>query len=190
MPRAASRPLPRRSGRTLDPRNTVVDIRTAVPSDAAQLLLLRRTLFAETSLLLWEPAEFLSTVEQEAQFIERMASRANSLLSVAFASGKAVGFLAAMGGERNRLRHSALVALGVLREQWSQGVASALLGHVIAWAPAAGVKRLELTVHTSNERATSLYRKFGFEVEGTRRCSLLVDGEFKDEYLMSRLAGI
>ena len=175
---------------SLDPRNTVVDIRTAVPGDAEQLLLLRRSLFAETSLLLWEPAEFVSTVDQEAQFIRRMASKANSLLLVAFASGKAVGFLAAIGGERNRLKHSALIALGVLQEHWSQGVASALLGHVIAWAPAVGVKRLELTVHTSNERATSLYRKFGFEIEGTRRCSLLVDGEFKDEYLMSRLAGI
>jgi RimJ/RimL family protein N-acetyltransferase len=168
----------------------MVHIRPAVPSDAEQLLRLRRTLFAETSLLLWEPAEFVSTVEQEAQFIGRIADRANSLLLMAFTSGKAVGFLAAIGGERNRLKHSALLALGVLREQWSQGIASGMLGQVLAWAPGAGVKRLELTVHTSNERALSLYRKFGFEVEGARRHSLLVDGEFKDEYLMSHIGGI
>jgi RimJ/RimL family protein N-acetyltransferase len=147
-------------------------------------------LFAETSLLLWEPAEFVSTVEQEAQFIQRIVSKANSLLLVGFVPGTAVGILAAIGGERNRLKHSALLALGVLREHWSQGVASRMLGQVIAWAPGAGIKRLELTVHTSNDRAISLYRKFGFEVEGTRRCSLLVDGAFKDEYLMSRVAGI
>ena len=60
----------------------------------------------------------------------------------------------------------------------------------MAWAPGAGVKRLELTVHTSNDRAVSLYRKFGFEIEGTRRSSLLVDGVFKDEYLMAHVAGI
>ena len=168
----------------------MVDVRPAVPGDAEQLLVLRRTLFAETSLLLWEPAEFVSTVEQEAQFIERIAGRANSLLLLGFAPGKAVGFLAAIGGERNRLKHSALLALGVLREHRSQGIASNMLGQVVAWAPGAGVRRLELTVHTSNDRAVSLYRKFGFEVEGTRRCSLLVDGAFKDEYLMSHVAGI
>jgi len=168
----------------------VVNVRPAVPGDAQQLLALRRTLFAETSLLLWEPEEFVSTVEQEAQFIERITGRTNSLLLLGFTRGKAVGFLAAIGGERNRLKHSALLALGVLREHWSQGVASKMLGQVIAWAPGAGVKRLELTVHTSNDRAVSLYRKFGFEVEGTRRCSLLVDGAFKDEYLMSHVAVI
>lgn len=168
----------------------MVHIRPAVPGDAEQLLVLRRALFAETSLLLWEPAEFVSTTDQEAQFIERIAGKANSLLLVAFTPGIAVGFLAAIGGERNRLKHSALLALGVLREQWSQGVASEMLGQVIAWAPGAGVKRLELTVHTSNDRAVSLYRKFGLEIEGTRRCSLLVDGAFNDEYLMSHVAGI
>jgi ribosomal protein S18 acetylase RimI-like enzyme len=168
----------------------MISVRPAVPGDAEQLLVLRRTLFAETSLLLWESAEFVSTVEQEAQFIERVAGRANSLLLLGFTSDKAVGFLAALGGERNRLKHSALLALGVLREHWSQGVASKMLGQVIAWAPGASVTRLELTVHTSNDRAVSLYRKFGFEVEGTRRCSLLVDGVFKDEYLMSHVASI
>ena len=152
--------------------------------------MLRQKLFAETSLLLWEPSEFVSTVEQEAQFIERVVGRANSLLLVGFAASKAISFLAAIGCERNRLKHSALLALGVLREHWSQGIGSKMLGDVIAWAPGAGVKRLELTVHTSNVRAVSLYRKFGFEVEGTRRSSLLVDGAFKDEYLMSHVAGI
>jgi len=168
----------------------MVHIRPAIKTDAEQLLALRQALFAETSLLLWEPTEFVSTVAQEAQFIERVASRANSLLLVAFMAGKAAGFLAAIGGERNRLKHSALLALGVLREYWSQGIASGMLGQVIAWAPGNGVRRLELTVHTTNERAVSLYRKFGFEVEGTRRCSLLIDGAFKDEYLMSHVAGI
>ena len=148
-------------------QNTVVDIRSAVSGDAEQLLVLRRTLFAETSLLLWESAEFVSTVEQEGQFIQRIAGRANSLLLLGLAPSKAVGFLAAIGGERNRLKHSALLALGVLREHWSQGVASRMLSQGIAWATGVGIKRMALTVHTSNDRAVSLYRKFGFDVKGT-----------------------
>ena len=170
------------------PSNVV--IRRATVADAEQLVALRRTLFAETSRMLWEPAEFVSTAADEARFIERLAQGANCLLLVALVEGQLIGFLAAMGGERIRLRHSALLALGVLRAHWSQGVASRMLDEVTSWAPGAGIKRLELTVHTANARAVALYQRHGFEVEGTRRSSLLVDGVYTDEYLMSRITDI
>jgi hypothetical protein len=51
----------------------------------------------------------------------------------------------------------------------------------------AGLHRLELTVHTSNLQALGLYLRHGFQVEGVRRHSLLVDGRYVDEYLISRL---
>jgi RimJ/RimL family protein N-acetyltransferase len=40
-----------------------------------------------------------------------------------------------------------------------------------------------------NERALALYRRCGFEVEGTRRHSLLVDGRYVDELLLANLPG-
>jgi len=172
------------------PSQSNVVIRSAAVSDAEQFVALRRALFAETSLMLWEPAEFVATADDEARFIERLTGRANSLLLVALADGQAAGFLAAIGGERNRLRHSALLTLGVLRAYWSQGVASRMLSEAVAWAPGAGVKRLELAVHTANARAVGLYTRHGFEIEGTRRCSIRVDGAYTDEYLMSLITGI
>jgi RimJ/RimL family protein N-acetyltransferase len=57
----------------------------------------------------------------------------------------------------------------------------------MAWASAIGLVRLELTVHTTNDRAVALYKRFGFQIEGTRQASLLVAGEYRDEYLMSRV---
>jgi RimJ/RimL family protein N-acetyltransferase len=167
-----------------------VVIRRAAVSDAAQLVVLRRALFAETSFLMWEPAEFVATAVEEAAFIERLAGQTNSLLLIAFAHGRTVGFLAAIGGERNRLRHSALLALGVLRAHWSQGVASRMIDEAVSWAPGAGIKRLELTVHTAHDRAIALYQRHGFEIEGTRRSSLRVDGVYTDEYLMSLITSI
>jgi RimJ/RimL family protein N-acetyltransferase len=165
-------------------------IRHAAVGDAERLVVLRRALFGETSLMLWEPAEFVATAAEEGGFIQRLSERANCLLLVALAEGQAIGFLAALGGERNRLRHSALLALGVLRAFWSKGIASRMLGDAISWAPGAGIKRLELTVHTANERAVALYQRHGFEVEGIRRCSSRVDGVYTDEYLMSLITGI
>ena len=77
-----------------------------------------------------------------------------------------------------------------MREYWSKGVASRMLAEAIAWAPLAKLKRLELTVHTTNTKAVALYRRHGFEVEGTRRGSLLVNGEYVDEYLMSLITEV
>jgi RimJ/RimL family protein N-acetyltransferase len=55
----------------------------------------------------------------------------------------------------------------------------------MAWSREAGLRRVELTVHTTNVRAVNLYLRSGFQVEGVRRSSLLVSGKYVDEYLMS-----
>ena len=51
----------------------------------------------------------------------------------------------------------------------------------------AGVTRLELTVECHNEAARRLYQKSGFQIEGVRQKSMLVDGRFIDEYYMAKL---
>jgi RimJ/RimL family protein N-acetyltransferase len=168
----------------------MIVVRDAIEDDAAQLLELRRRLSVETTFMLRESAELPVAADEQQQLIHRLANQRNSRLLLAEADGALAGFLAAFGGEPNRLKHSALLALGVLREHWSQGIASQMLGEIIAWAPTAGIKRLELTVHTTNLRALSLYLKCGFQVEGTRRASLLVDGQYVDEYLMSLITEV
>jgi len=47
--------------------------------------------------------------------------------------------------------------------------------------------RIELTVFADNERAIRLYKKFGFEVEGTHRNFAFRDGEYVDTFAMARL---
>lgn len=165
--------------------NPTVSVRQAREDDAAGLLALRQAVFEETDFMLWEPAEFKDTEDDERKRIARLTSATNSSCFVATEQTLVVGFLNAMGSPVNRLRHSTTLALGVRRSHWSQGVGSALLTEALAWSRSAGLARLELTVHTTNRRAFELYRRHGFEVEGVRRKSLLVNGQYVDEYLMS-----
>ena len=58
---------------------------------------------------------------------------------------------------------------------------------LLSWGNEIGIHRLELTVMTENRAGVSLYKKMGFEIEGTKKDSLLVDGEYKDEFYMSRI---
>lgn len=47
--------------------------------------------------------------------------------------------------------------------------------------------RLELTVETPNEAAINLYKKSGFVIEGTKKCTMLVNGNYIDEYMMAKI---
>ena len=171
----------------VSPQKMLATVRPATEADAPALVELRRKLFAETSFMLWEPAEFTHTAEHERKRIANLTSQSNSLVLVAEQGAQAVGLLSAIGGERNRLRHLAVLALGVAKSHWGQGIATAMVQEAVAWSARVGLVRLELTVHTSNLAALSVYLRCGFQVEGVRRNSLFVDGKYVDEYLMSLL---
>jgi RimJ/RimL family protein N-acetyltransferase len=162
-----------------------ITVRPADASDAARILDLRNRILSETSFMLWEPGEFQDSVEDESKRIDRLTNRDNCLMIVAEEPGRLVGFLTVYGGETRRIRHRATVALGVAREHWGKGAATAMLEYVLRWTLERKLRRIELTVRTANERAIAVYRRCGFQVEGVRRSSLLVDGQYVDEYLMA-----
>ena len=60
-----------------------------------------------------------------------------------------------------------------------------LLNYADRWL---GVTRVELSVYTDNAPAIALYRRHGFEVEGTQRASVLREGVLIDVLMMARLA--
>ncbi|MCY7319629.1 MAG: GNAT family N-acetyltransferase [Ramlibacter sp.] len=162
-------------------------VRRAAESDAPALIEFRRMLFAETANMLWEPDEFVQTADDESKRIARLNARSNSMVLLAEEDARLVGVLTAVGGEVRRLRNSANLALGVAKSHWGHGVATQMLQHALEWSRASGLRRVELTVHTSNIRAVGVYLRCGFQVEGVRRSSLFVNGMYIDEYIMSVL---
>ncbi len=49
------------------------------------------------------------------------------------------------------------------------------------------ITRMALEVYTANTAGIALYRKFGFEIEGTLRDQVFRDGQYVDAYLMARM---
>lgn len=164
-------------------------VRKAVEADAGALHALRLALFEETDFLLWEPGEYRTTAADEARQLRQLRGQANSLCLVVEHEEKLVGFLTATGGQVNRRRHACALALGVLRSHWGQRHATRLIEETLVWAQASGMARIELTVHTTNLRAIGVYLRAGFQIEGTRRRSLRVGGEYVDEYQMAVTGG-
>jgi putative acetyltransferase len=91
-------------------------------------------------------------------------------------------------GPALRRRHAMYLGLSVASDAQGQGVGSALMQALVDYADRwAQVLRLELTVYADNAPAIALYRKFGFEVEGTHRAYALRDGTYVDALFMARL---
>ncbi len=87
-----------------------------------------------------------------------------------------------------RRRHAARLGMAVRDDCQGCGVGSALLAAAVDLADNwLNLVRLELEVYIDNEPAVRLYRKFGFEIEGTLRQFAFLDGVFVDGYQMSRL---
>jgi len=107
---------------------------------------------------------------------------------VAVVDGEVVGTIGLHTTTRPRLRHKAAIGM-MVRDDWQgKGVGSAMMRAVVDLADKwLNLTRIELTVFTDNEPAIAVYRKFGFQIEGTLRKFAFREGEFVDAYTMARV---
>ncbi len=122
--------------------------------------------------------------------IDAMVSAPTSgeLFIVAERAGVLVGNAGVHPAPQVRRNHAAGIGMSVAHSAQGQGVGTALMEAIIDWADNwARLLRLELTVFTDNAAAIALYKKFGFEVEGTHRAYALRHGAFADVLAMARL---
>jgi putative acetyltransferase len=110
-------------------------------------------------------------------------------LLLAFVDGQVAG-LAGLHpvGKSPRRAHARMLSICVIGPYQGKGVSRALMQALMdladKWLP---VTRIELTVFADNERAIKLYRRFGFEMEGTHKAYALRDGAYVDTLAMARI---
>ena len=162
-------------------------IRKIQPEDAEAFLVLNHRLDAETKTMLLEPGERNNDVDSLRKRIQHTILQSHEAIFVADVDGVLIGYASIMGGHLSRTAHKASIVMGVLPQHGGKGVGTQLFTEMLKWARQSNLHRLELTVMTHNVPAIALYRKFGFQIEGTNRASLKVDGSYVDEYVMSLL---
>ena len=121
---------------------------------------------------------------------KRLAEPPEGLFSlVACVEGEVVGSLGLeTAPTRPRMRHVGSIGMAV-RDDWQgRGVGTALMGAALDLADNwLNLTRIELRVYVDNSAAVALYKKFGFEIEGTHHRLAFRDGEYVDAYSMDRL---
>lgn len=119
---------------------------------------------------------------------ERLQPKPGQKSLVACIDENIVGDLALQVEASPRRSHVATFGISVAAHAQGRGVGSALMREMINlcdnWMR---IERIELTVFADNPAALALYRKFGFEIEGTGRKFALRNGEYVDAYYMARM---
>ena len=106
---------------------------------------------------------------------------------VACVDEEVVGHLGLETFTRPRRRHVGEIGMAV-RDDWQgKGVGTALMEAALDLADNwLGLARLELSVYVDNVAGVALYKKSGFEIEGTHRRYAFRNGEYVDAYSMAR----
>jgi putative acetyltransferase len=109
---------------------------------------------------------------------------------VAVSEGKIVG-TADLTRDKDRRGHVGHLGICVHDDFHGRGIGSCLMAALVDTADNwLNLRRLELVVFVDNASAIRLYKKFGFEVEGTRRAVAFRDGAFVDDFMMARIRGV
>ncbi|MNO98154.1 Acetyltransferase YpeA [compost metagenome] len=140
----------------------------------------------ETKFMLYEPGERTTTIERQREFVHSQITSDNSTVFVAEYDNQLVGHLIVVGGKVKRNKHVGYIVVGILKEYTGKGIGTNLFNALENWRAGTGIKRLELSVMVHNEAALSLYQKMGFEIEGIKKNSLIIDGNDVDEYYMGK----
>lgn len=165
-----------------------VVLRSGKKSDAAAILNLARAVIGEEIFQLTSSAEFKLTVEDEEKWIESHLSNENHLILLAEVDSRIVGLLDFTNGHRQRIAHTGEFGMSVEKSFRDQGLGALLIQGLIHWATNNKViEKINLNVHSNNERAIALYKKMGFLVEGIRKRDLKYENAmYIDTIVMGR----
>lgn len=100
---------------------------------------------------------------------------------------RVIGWCDILPGWQHTLRHCGSLGMGILPEYRGQGLGRSLLEACLAIATENGLTRVEFEARSDNEPALRLYRKLGFQFEGTKKRGMRVDGEYKETTMMALL---
>jgi len=166
--------------------DTPVYIREAVIQDAPDLIRCVKNYIADSEYMVMEAEEFAPDIAQGREFIYNFTDSDNSILLVATYNDQIIGNLDITGGRRNRLRHTGLVGMGMLRQYREKGLGLLLLQTGMKWAKSNPLlEKLWLQILADNTPAINLYKKLGFVEEGRQEKFVKLDAHtYYDNILM------
>ncbi len=117
-------------------------------------------------------------MEEEENFLQKSKSSENQIFLLGFINNQIVATLNFAGGNHPRIQHTGEFGMSVAKEYWGMGIGSLMIDVLIDWAKKTEmIKKINLRVREDNSRAIHLYKKKGFQKEGTITDEIYLHGK-------------
>lgn len=167
---------------------SALHVREANWQDAERIIQYVKAVGDESENLTFTSKDFNKTISEEVKIINDYQKTPNKIFIIAEADGQIVGQLDVAASHKPRLYHVGEFGISVRKSHWGLGVGAALMQSMVDWAKQTGIiRKLNLMVRADNEKAQGLYKKFGFEYEGTNRRDMIINGQMHDAHYMGLL---
>ena len=135
-----------------------------------------------------DPTAFGSSFEEEQDMPEETWQKRITNALFAVSDGKPIGLITWVQGDRIKTRHTSYINSTYVTETFrGQGVGSKLMTAALDSIKAhKEILKIRLSVIASQEQAFKLYSGFGFQIIGTAKNELFVNGHYYDEILMEK----
>ena len=163
-----------------------MNIRRCELNDADNMLKMLLALDKETDYMMFGADERPKDINRVKDMINQSIN-GDDLLLIAVEDENIIGFLSAQRGIPRKIEHTAYIVIGIRKNFRGNGIGKKLFLELDLWAKENNVSRLELTVMCTNSIAKQLYEKNGFVVEGIKRNSIFMNGNYIDEYYMAKI---
>ena len=177
-----------------DKKITLKDGRTAILKtpcieDAEKMLNYIKQSCGETDFLIRYPEEWKGvTIESEEKWVEGLRASPSTLSIACYVDGEIAGNCEINFNQSIKTAHRASVHIALIRKYWNLGIGSAMFAELISAAESRPETEIvELEFLEGNDRARTLYEKFGFKIVGERPNAFkLKDGRLLKEYFMQK----
>jgi L-phenylalanine/L-methionine N-acetyltransferase len=86
-----------------------------------------------------------------------------------------------------RISHAATFFLYIEPAYWGKGIGTLAIQFLESEAKKCGYLRMECMVADTNPRATGLYLKMGYQIEGTKKQAFWINNSYKDLIIMGKI---
>lgn len=167
---------------TIQIKNGVnVTLREAENKDAKEIIDFYNVVSDETTFLSFGKGEYNVTVEQQESSIISASNSDNNIMILAIADSKIVGIGTISSNQKKKGKHVGVYGIVIKQEYCNLGLGYIMTNYLLNWCRENNItKKVSLVTSAQNPRAIALYKKCGFEIEGTLKNEVCIDGELSD----------
>ncbi len=164
-----------------------VIIREACTEDAQAMIHFYNIVGGQTDYLSFGKDGFTKSLPDYESFLEKSKAEKNSIVLIAEIDKVLVSIATITSSQKARTKHVGTLGIVIAEEHCGFGLGRILMEQLISWAASNGVtKKITLTTRDDNATAIELYKKVGFEIEGT----LIKDTYIKETYYNTLIMGL